>query len=181
MTDTKQGGKGRPTPKRSDKVAARKKPLVAPKGSRGKAAARSDRAERAELRRTMREAMRTGEERYYPPIAAGPERAVVRDAVDGRRSLGWVAIGAWLLAMALTLMPAKSLQVAGSAMFPFVVVVLVADSVLAAKAVGRALDKHFPNGTEAGRKSLLWYGIARNTQFRRQRLPRPRVERGTEV
>jgi len=181
VTDTKQGGKGRPTPKRSEKVAARKKPLVAPKGPRGRAAAASSRAERAELRRTMREAMRSGEEKYYPPIAAGPERAVVRDAVDARRSLGWIAISGWLVGMGLTLTPVKALQMAGSLVFPLVVVVLVLDSVLAAKAVGRALDKHFPNGTEAKRKSLTWYGIARNTQFRRQRLPRPRVERGAEV
>jgi hypothetical protein len=178
VTDTRQGGKGRPTPKRSEAVAARKKPLVAPKG---KAARGADRAERAALRRTMREAMRNGEERHYPPIAAGPERAVVRDAVDARRSLGWVAISGWLLGMALTVSGVKALQTAGSAVFPFVVVVLVADSVLTARAAGAALDRHFPDGTEAKRKSLIWYGIARNTQFRRQRLPRPRVERGAEV
>lgn len=178
MTETEQHGKGRPTPKRSEARAARKKPLVTP---RGKTAAKTDRAERAELRRKMREAMRTGDERYYPPMAAGPERALVRDVVDARKSFGWFAIPGWLAGVLLTMIPTPVTQVGGTLVLFSIVIVLVADLWLTGRAVRRALDRRWPEGTETSRKSLVWYGIARNTQFRRQRLPRPRVERGQEV
>ena len=181
MTETSQppkpGGKGRPTPKRSEAVKARRKPLVAAKN----APAGRSKSERAELRRKMRESLRTGDERYYPAVAAGPERALVRDVVDARRSFGWLAIPGWFAGLSLTLVPVPAVQLLGSLLFPVVVLVLVADSVAAARAVRRALDARWPNGTEGGRKSLTWYGIARNTQFRRQRLPRPRVERGATI
>ena len=183
MTETTQPprGKGKPTPKRSDAQKARKKPVVTPRGTgKGKSssAKRPAKAERIEARKRMREAMRTGDERYYPPIAAGPERALVRDVVDARRSFGWLAIPGWFLGLLLTLVPAPVTQVAGSLMFPLVVFVLIGDSVGAARAVRKALEERWPDGTKQPRKSLVWYGIARNTQFRRQRLPRPRVERG---
>jgi hypothetical protein len=180
VTDTteKPEGKGRPTPKRSEKVAARRKPLVTP---RGKAAARSNREQRSEMRRKMREAMRTGEEKYYPAIAAGPERAFVRDVVDARRSYGWLAIPGWFAGLLLSVIPFPPTQLIGSLAFPIVVGILIADSAAAARAVRKGLDAKWPDGTEQSRKSLVWYGIARNTQFRRQRLPRPRVERGATV
>lgn len=185
MTETEQPprGKGRPTPKRSDAQKARKTPVVTPRGTgkRDKGAKRGDKAERAAARRRMREAMRTGDERYYPSIAAGPERALVRDVVDSRRSIGWLAIPGWFLGLLLTLVPAPAAQAAGTLMFPIVVLVLIADSVGAARDVRKALDARWPEGTKQPRKGLTWYGIARNTQFRRQRLPRPRVERGGQV
>lgn len=179
MTETsqppKQGGKGRPTPKRSEAEKARKKPLVAAKGK----AAPRDRSTRANLRREMREAMRTGDERLYPPMHAGPEKAVVRDAVDGRRSVGWVALPGWAVGMALTLVENPVAQTVAAFLFMLVFGALILDSILAGRAVRRALAEHFPNGTEASRKSLVWHGVARNTQFRRQRLPRPRVGPGS--
>ncbi|HVF03553.1 MAG TPA: DUF3043 domain-containing protein [Frankiaceae bacterium] len=180
MTETEQPprGKGRPTPKRSEAQKARKQPVVTPRGTAAKGDKRADKAERAAARRRMREAMRTGDERYYPAIAAGPERALVRDVVDARRSIGWLAIPGWFLGLLLTLVPAPAAQAAGTLMFPIVVFILIGDSMGAARDVRKALDARWPDGTKQPRKSLTWYGIARNTQFRRQRMPRPRVERG---
>ena len=181
MTDTrpeKPGGKGRPTPKRSEKVAARRKPVVAAKG---RDAARSQRNDRAAARRKVREAMRSGDERYYPSVAAGPERALVRDVVDSRRSFGWLAVPGWLVGVSLTLVPSTVVRSIGGLVFPLVVGILVLDAMGASRAVRRALDERWPDGTQATRRSLVWYGIARNTQFRRQRLPRPRVDRGAPL
>jgi hypothetical protein len=177
LTETTQPpkGKGRPTPKRSEAEKGRRQPLVAPKG---KAANRGAKNARSQGRVSAREAMRTGDERNYPPIAAGPERALVRDTVDARRSLGRYAIAGWGLGILLSLVPTAATQAIGSLMFPLVVVVLVLDASGAGRAVRRALDERWPNGTEASRRSLVWYGIARNTQFRRQRLPRPRFAAG---
>ena len=180
MTETTQPprGKGKPTPKRSEAVKARRKPVVTPVG--GGATAKT-KEERRELRRKAREAMRSGDERYLPAIAAGPERALVRDVVDARRSFGRLAIPVWFAGLLLTIVPVPPVQLVGTLMFPLVVLVLVGDSLSAGRAVGRALDERWPYGTKQRRKSLIWYGVARNTQFRRQRLPKPRVERGGEI
>jgi hypothetical protein len=169
--------KGRPTPKRNDVRAARRKPLVQPRG-RG---ARGSRSANASVRGSTREAMRTGDERNYPAIAAGPERALVRDVVDGRRSFGWLAIPGWIVGVTLTVVPLVATRALGSLVFPVVIAVIVLDSLAAARAVRAALDERWPDGTETRRRSLVWYGIARNTQFRRQRLPRPKVWRGEPV
>jgi hypothetical protein len=168
--------KGRPTPKRSEVRAARRKPLVQPRGR-----ARASRSSNASARGSMREAMRSGDERNYPAIAAGPERALVRDTVDARRSFGWLAIPGWIAGVTLTLVPLVATRALGSLVFPVVIAVIVLDSLAAARAVRAALDQRWPDGTEARRRSLIWYGIARNTQFRRQRLPRPKVWRGSPV
>lgn len=169
---SKPGGKGRPTPKRSEAQKARKQPLVK---QTGRAGAKADKAAVAAARRTMRDAMRTGDERNYPPIAAGPERALVRDVIDSRRGFGWLAIPGWVVGVVLTLTPLPPAQLAGSLLFPVVIVVIIGDAFVAGRAVRRALDERWPEGTKDSRKSLTWYGIARNTQFRRSRLPRPRV------
>ena len=176
MTETK----GRPTPKRADQRAARKKPLVASTARRSgsKAEAKSRRAEAAATRARMRTALRTGDEANYPPIAAGPERAVVRDTVDGRRSFGWLAIPGWILGASLTIVQTPVTQIAGSMVVPLVIGIVAADGLLTARAVRRALDARWPDGTQARRRSLVMYGIARNIQFRRQRLPKPRVAPG---
>lgn len=184
MTDTEQQprGKGRPTPKRSEAQAARKKPLVAPKGkAASKEAARARRTEAASTRAQMREALKTGDERHYPPMAAGPERALVRDVIDARRSFGWLAIPGWFAGVVLTLIPNVATRTAASIVFPLIIGIIVTDSVVAARSVGRALDRRWPDGTEAKRGTLRMYAIVRNTQFRRQRLPKPRVERGASI
>ena len=160
--------KGRPTPKRSEARAARHKPVVQAKGG----------GPRTNLK-SARQALKEGDERNYPAIARGPERALVRDVIDGRRSFGWLALPGWFLGAALSLIPTAPTRAAGGSVFPLLIGLVVSDSVNAARAVKKALAERFPDGTEAPRKSLVWYGIARNTQFRRRRLPRPRVAPGS--
>lgn len=168
-------GKGRPTPKRSEAQAARRKPLVQPraKGRKG-----SSRGLDAEARRAMRQAMREGDERNYPPVAAGPERAAVRDAVDARRPFWLLALPLWLVGLVMTLIPSPVARGLGSLVFPVVVGVLLWDAVAARRLVRRTLAERFPGGTTESLKTLVWYGTARNMQFRRNRLPRPRVSPG---
>lgn len=169
--------KGRPTPKRSEVRAARRKPVVAarPAGKTAKGSSASS------ARGQWRAAMRAGDERNYPPVAAGPERALVRDTVDDRRSFGWLALPGWLVAVVLSLVPVPAVRAVGAIVFPLLIGVIVADGFQAARAVRRALDERWPEGTQASRRTLVWYGIARNTQFRRQRLPRPRTWHGSPV
>ena len=177
MTETseKPHGKGRPTPKRSEATKGRRQPLVTP---RTKGRSKSDRAERAELRRAMREAMRNGDERYLPPIARGPERALVRDVVDSRRSYAWLSIPGWMVGLVLSSIKFPVTQVAGSVVLTLVVGILIADSVATGKVVRRALRERWPGGTEGSTKGLTYYAVARNMQPRRWRRPPAKVARG---
>ena len=181
MTETTQppkpGGKGRPTPKRSEAQKARKKPLVTPKGST-KEAAKAAREERAAERKKMREAMRTGDEQHYPPIAAGPERALVRDVVDVRRPLAIFAVIGWAAGLVLSAIQLPVTQAIAPFIVPGVVALLVVDGFAAARQIREALDERWPNGTKERRKGLVWYGVARNMYFRSRRQPPPRVEVG---
>ncbi len=159
--------KGRPTPKRSEARAARRTNAVVPAKGRSSSSPKS-----------ARQALKEGDERNYPSIARGPERALVRDVVDARRSFGWLAMPGWAFGAALSLIPTVPTRAAASIVFPVLIGVVVADSIGAARAVRRAVAERYPNGTENPVKSLVWYGVARNTQFRRRRLPRPRVRPG---
>ncbi|HEX8004433.1 MAG TPA: DUF3043 domain-containing protein [Mycobacteriales bacterium] len=167
-----QQTKGRPTPKRSEREAQRRKPLVQP---RGRDALRAERSASAETRRRQRDAMRNGDERNYPAIAAGPERALVRDVVDARRSFWPFAFPVWAVGSVMSMLNAPVARAFGMVTLPVVVGLLVADPWVARRAVRRALREAFPNGTREPEKTLLWYGTARTMQFRRSRLPRPRV------
>ena len=168
MTQTK----GKPTPKRSEREAARRKPLVQP---RGRDAVRADRSASAAKRRAQREAMRNGDERHYPAIAAGPERALVRDVVDARRPLWILALPVWAVGAVLSVMASPVARTFGQYTLPVVVGLLIGDLVFARRAVRRALREAYPEGTREPEKVLVWYGTARNMQFRRSRLPRPRT------
>ena len=87
--------KGRPTPSRKEREAARHRPLV----GGGDHALANDREARAELRRREREdnaklrarqneALRGGDQRFLPLVDQGPQRRYIRDYVDARRNLG---------------------------------------------------------------------------------------------
>ncbi|HEV2889310.1 MAG TPA: DUF3043 domain-containing protein [Frankiaceae bacterium] len=172
MTQTK----GRPTPKRSEREAARRKPLVQP---RTRETMKASRSASADERRRQREAMRNGDERNYPAIAAGPERALVRDVIDARRPYWMYALPVWAVGAVLSITASPVARAFGTLTLPIVVLLLLGDLVAARRSVRRALRQAYPQGTREAEKALIWYGTARNMQFRRSRLPRPRTEPGT--
>ena len=175
-TDQQPRGKGRPTPKRSEAEKGRRTPLVTPRG--GAAGKKLGKEERLELRRQMRESMRTGDEKHLPPMHAGPERALVRDVVDSRLSFAWLVLPGWFAGFLASLMQVAVAQAIGSIVLSLVFGILIADSIGAVRTVRRALTERFP---DASRKGLTYYGIARNMQPRRWRRPPPRVSRGEQV
>ena len=173
----KPGGKGRPTPKRSE-AQGKRRTAVGPAPTNRKEAAKKMRAESAARRAEMRVALRTGDERNYPPMAAGPERALVRDAIDARRSIAWLALPGWALGLALAFIPSDATKSLSNAVFGLLIGLVIADSFNASRAVGKALKQRFPNGTKERRGTLIRYAIAHNTAMRRMRTPRPRVQPG---
>jgi hypothetical protein len=177
-TPPKPSGKGRPTPKRNEQQR-RRTPSAAPKSR--KEAAALQRAEVKAARGAQRAALRAGDERALPAFARGPERAAVRDAIDSRMSLGWLALPGLALnfsSFIVTQETARALLAnAGFVMFAM----LLFDTAAAVRRVRKLLGQRFPGGTEAGGFTLIRYAVARNTQFRRTRMPPPRVAVGDNV
>lgn len=170
---THPGGKGRPTPKRSEAEAARKRPLVP---ADRKVVARSQRAAAKEARDREFQAMQTGDERYLPARDKGPVRRWVRDLVDARRNLGEYFLPISIALVLATFLTQGNLQ-AGLVVIGIlytVVLVTVVDGFLLARRIKKGVTAKF--GTVP--RGVLMYGVLRAYQIRRSRLPRPQVTRG---
>ncbi|MGN7246993.1 DUF3043 domain-containing protein [Janibacter anophelis] len=168
----REGAKNRPTPKRRDQEAARKRPLVQ---TDRKSARAADRAARRENAQKMREAMMTGDEKHLPPRDKGPVRRFVRDSVDVRFNLG-----EWLLPLMLGVL-VLSLFAAPWATYAFLgvyllIFVAILDAVLLWRRTKKKILERFGADTET--RGLAMYTVMRCFQIRRTRMPKPMVERG---
>ncbi len=168
-----QAPKGRPTPSRKEAESARKSSIRTPKNTKeGKQAARErDREERARTRAGMM----AGDERYMPARDRGPARKFVRDYVDSRFTLAeffiFVAIGVILLGFINN----PALQWYISMGFFLFTTLIVLDLVIMLFQMNRRARAEFPDKAE--RKGITLYAALRVLQFRRLRLPPPRVNR----
>ena len=171
----RDGAKNRPTPKRRDQEAARKRPLVQ---TDRKAAKNADRAARRENARKMREAMVTGDERHLPPRDKGPVRRFVRDTVDVRFNLGELLLPLMLAVLVLSLF-------AGTwATFVFLgvyvlIIIAVLDSFLLWRRTKPKIYARF--GEDTNVRGLGMYQAMRAFQMRRTRMPKPQVERRAKL
>lgn len=169
------GAKNRPTPKRRDQEAARRRPLVQ---NDRKAARTADRAARREQAIKQRQAMMSGDDRHLPARDKGPVRRFVRDSVDARFNLGEVLL---LLMLAVLVMSVLAPRIA-TLFFLAVYVIFglaVLDAVLHWRRTKAKVLAKFGAGTDT--KGLAFYSVMRSFQMRRTRMPRPMVERGTKV
>jgi hypothetical protein len=164
-------GKGRPTPKRSEAQKRRGGPVAPPPTSR-REAAKQLRAKQAEGRKRVREGSLRGDERAMLKRDQGPVRKLVRDSVDGRRTLGWILLPlAIIVVIAGFFGPeASSLAVAIWLAAMFAVAV---DMVFIGFMLSKALQETFPD--EPKWKGHVRYGLMRTIQMRRLRVPRPTV------
>jgi len=168
-----QGKKGRPTPKRKEQEAARKRGMVLDMKSDAKERRARDRARReAEY-----VALRTGDERNMPIEHRGPEKRYMRDYIDARSS-----IGEWLLPVALIFVVLSLIfnsgAVGGYLVLAFYIIVLgtVVDTVLMIRRLKRQIIDKF--GANKVPRGFTFYSIARALNIRRFRTPRPAVGRG---
>lgn len=170
--------KGRETPKRAP--AQRRRPTATqPLDRRETARQRRERlrAQRAEAL----EGMRRGDERYLPPRDRGPERALVRDIVDSRRTAGtWFFGGAIPVIIGSSTAMPYQVQVASNILWITLVLVVIIDSILIARRIKRLVRERFPK-TDQRIGSLCLYGIMRGLTFRRMRIPNPRVKIGDKI
>lgn len=166
-------GKGRPTPRRREAEAARKRPLV-PEDR--KAAVKAQRAALRAQRDREYKAMLTGDEAHLPARDRGKVRRYVRDYVDARWNLGEFFLPFSLVMVFAILLtgndPTGALVTL--AILYLVVLITVVDGFILSRIINRRVRDKFgevPRG-------VRMYGVVRAFQIRRSRLPRPQVKRG---
>jgi hypothetical protein len=171
-TVAKEGGKGRPTPSRREAEAAARARAKAVQG--GKGGGKQDRSQRAAQNAKVREAMRTGDERYLPARDKGPVRRFVRDFVDARLCMAELLLPLLILIM-VTQPFAPGLS---NGLWSATVLVVGLDTVWLVFKLRRTLRERFPNESHKG---ATGYAILRSLQLRWLRLPKPQVKLGQKV
>ncbi|NHA67098.1 DUF3043 domain-containing protein [Phycicoccus flavus] len=169
----REGAKNRPTPKRRDQEAARRRPLVV---TDRKEAKRVDKEQRREQMARRRRGMETGEEKFLPTRDRGPQRRFIRDYVDARRNLGEYLLPAMLIVLAVSIVTDPTIRAIGQLLTWLLVLVVVVDTAFMWRACKKALVAKF--GADGVQKGSWGYAAMRVFQMRRQRLPKPQVERG---
>nr|WP_312856750.1 DUF3043 domain-containing protein [Arthrobacter mobilis] len=164
-------GKGAPTPRRKDREAARRRPLVPEDRKAARDANRE--AVRAERLR-MRQALDTGDERYLPLRDKGPQKKFVRDYVDARWVVGEFLIVFALLFVVLSFIRSVEVQSVILIGFWILLAVVAVDAFILSRQLKKALTAKFGE-VERG---AVWYGVMRGLQLRKLRLPKPQVKRG---
>lgn len=178
---SKQAGKGRPTPRRREAESRNRRPLVAPpldknasKEERKRAKVERRRAAR-EHRALVQQAYVTGDDRHLPQRDRGPVRRFARDHVDARRSVGEYFLPLALPLVLLYAAPSPLIRFAAILLLYGLLILVAVDSVLLRRKLNRLLAAKFGADKIAGTAT---YGMMRSWQIRRSRLPRPQVKRG---
>jgi hypothetical protein len=169
-------GKGRPTPTRAQAQAARKQ-RTAPPRNRKEAAARQKQAAGAS-REKMREALKTGDERYLPARDQGPVKRYARDYVDAHRTIGEFLLPTFFVIFLLVYVHASWASTLGSTAWLVVIAALGIDSVRILRGLKAGIRSKF--GDDAT-KGIAMYSLMRSWQMRRLRLPKPLVSPGDKV
>jgi len=168
--------KGRPTPKRSEAEKRRRQPYVAPADR--KAASQQTRSRDRADRARRNEAMRRGEEWALPRKDQGKARALARDYVDSRRSASEFYLFGVAVLFILLFLPALRGTLVVDYVVLVVLVVVVGEGWYTSRKVLRLVTQRYPGESTRG---LRLYAAMRNTQFRRLRMPPPRVKVGDKV
>ena len=135
------------------------------------------RAERAEASAGMK----AGDERYLLARDRGPERRLVRDIVDSRRTVGtWFFGGALIVLIGSSTRMPIQVQVAANVLWALLAIAVIGDSFLISRKIGKLVRERFPK-TNQRLGSLYLYGIMRGLTFRRMRVPKPQVDLGTKI
>ena len=169
-------GKGRPTPTRKEAEQARKQ-RVRPVLTRREALRRQREQTRA-ARSRARQGMVAGDERFLSQRDRGPVRRFLRDYVDSRRTLAEFFLPIILIVLVLSLIRSPQVQLISTMLWLATLVLVMVDLVLLGVRVKREVRRRFPDDDGRGH---LFYAIARATQMRKLRLPKPVVTPGTQV
>ena len=169
----REGAKNRPTPKRREQEAARKRPLVE---TDRKAARERDKLARREALAKQRVAMATGDDAHLPARDKGPVRRYIRDHVDARWNLGEFLLPVMILVLALSFLKVPWAFAFVSIGVYGLLLGAAVDSFLMWRRLRTQLVAKF--GADKVGRGLGMYAAMRGFQMRRMRMPRPLVKRG---
>ena len=172
VEESKPGGKGRPTPTRKEAEAARLARVRQPRTRKEQAAARSRSSEK------MRQAMRTGDDRYLPARDKGPVRRFVRDYIDSKFTIAELLIPVLVVTMLLGWSGNTRLAGIANLLIMLVALATVVSMVVLRFGLHKQLKRRFP---EVSRRGLTYYAIVRAMQLRFLRLPKTQVKIGADL
>ena len=178
MTETPASGKGRPTPKRRDAERRRGGPIAPPPTNR-REAARRVREQAAEQRKQIKAGTRSGDPRHMLARDQGPVRQLVRDLVDSRRHIGVLLLPAALLPVVAQLSGSAQVLALATTLWLATLLAAISDFVITAFVVRHRVKTDHPD--ERKMRGHILYAVVRTAQFRRFRLPPPRVSVGDKV
>ncbi|MDT0214803.1 DUF3043 domain-containing protein [Rothia sp. ARF10] len=169
----REGAKNRPTPKRREQEAARRRPLVE---TDRKKARNADRAKRREQMAKQRQAMLTGDEAHLPARDKGPVKRFIRDYVDARWGIAEFMLPVMLVVLALSFVRQPWAMLIVFVLVYGLIAAAVVDTFLMWRRVRKKLTAKF--GEDAVQRGDGFYTAMRAFQMRRTRMPRPAVSRG---
>lgn len=136
---------------------------------------------RREHRREVSEGMRRGDERYLTARDRGPERALARDVVDSRRTIGtWFFAGALIVLLGSSGAMPEPVRLASNVLWAALAVAVIVDSVILCRKVKRLVRERHPDSTQR-MGSLYGYVVMRALTFRKLRVPLSRVKIGDKI
>lgn len=173
---TKPGGKGRPTPTRREAEAAARAAAKAPRTRKEIAAA--ERAARTENSGRIRQALKTGDERYLPTRDRGPVRRFIRDFVDSRISFVELMLPILLITIVLGYSGSVRLVTFANSLLMVTLVLVLIDLIVLRFRVRREVQRRFPDESQSG---VTWYALTRAMQMKFMRLPKAQVKIGQKL
>jgi len=167
--------KGKATPKRTD---GRRKPEPPPANKR-EAYKRMREKQRSERSEAMA-GMKAGDERYLMPRDKGPEKQLVRDVVDSRRTVGTWFFGSAFVVLLGTGTGNPTFVMYAQLLWFAIAFATVVDTILICRKVSRLVRERFPKPSISMR-SLYFYAFMRAITFRRLRMPQARKKFGDAI
>ena len=165
--------KGRPTPSRKQAQAAAKERARASRDVRG-GSKKEQRQRRSDQSRKMREAMKSGDERYLPARDKGPVKRFVRDFVDSRLCFAEFLLPLLIAIMVLGQGSGALVNVSGD-LWTATFVLTIVDTGWMLWRLRKALREKFPDESTKGTTS---YAVLRVLQMRFMRMPKAQVGLG---
>jgi hypothetical protein len=175
-TADRAGGKGRPTPSRPEAEAAAKARAKVPRTRKEVAA--QQKLSRSQSSAKMREAMKTGDERFLPARDQGPVKRFIRDFVDSRFSFVELMIPVLLVTTIMAWSGSNTIAGYGNALLLGMLLLIVVDLVRLRFRLKRELATRFP---DEDTKSTTYYAVMRSLQMKFMRLPKAQVKIGQRL
>ncbi|NMO53064.1 DUF3043 domain-containing protein [Actinoplanes sp. TBRC 11911] len=168
---------GQATPKR---VSSGRRPPSAAAPADRKEQTKQMRERQRQERAEATAGMRAGDERFLLARDRGPERRLVRNLVDSRRTVGTWFFGGALIVLIGSTVKISEIQLISNILWLVLALGVVGDAVFIARKVKRSVKEKFPK-TDQRMGSLQLYGVMRSLTFRRMRVPKPQVNLGDKV